>query len=63
MMGFALHALMIVAIFLAAVYGSFEATMSLTTASPSRLRPDMETEPCKQCSALVDLIPAGSYVG
>ena len=38
--GFALKAWTIVAILFAALYGSLDATMSLTTARPSKLRPD-----------------------
>ena len=52
---------MIVPSFFAAESGSFDATISLTTASPSRgLDVWGETEPCKQCRAFLELIPAAS---
>ncbi len=53
-----LKARIIVASLRAALKGSTEATISLTTATPSRERPPGVTDPCKQCRTLVDLIPA-----
>ena len=60
--GLALNALTMVAILFAALYGSWDATISLTTASPSSVRPATEIDPWRQCNAFVDLMPAACYV-
>ena len=46
--GFVLNAWTTVAIFLAALKGSLDATMSLTIANPSNARPEGDTDPWRQ---------------
>ena len=46
----------------AATFGSGDATMSLTTASPSSAWPVTETDPCRQCKALVEFTPPQVHV-